>query len=148
MLILFNKATSVACFAMRRWQLFLLPHFSHSIDADTNVSAAHSLKLQRKIGWDLLWGGNPHCSLGGESSVSALLLSPVNTPAARDTSPFLWVGSVPVGTSALLWGHFQLLCQVQGHCWHPSLQNPLGASASLGRLFHPLTLVLEQQTLF
>lgn len=55
MLILFNKAISVACFAMKCWQFFLLPHFSQSIDADTNVSAAHSFKFQTKIGWDWLW---------------------------------------------------------------------------------------------
>lgn len=91
MLILFNKAISVACFARRCWQFFLLPHFSQSIDADTNVSAAHSLKLQTKIGWDLLWDGNPRHSLHGESFVSffcsLLSMSPRSAAAVRDTSP-------------------------------------------------------------
>lgn len=102
MLILFNKTISVACFAMRCWQFFLLPHFSQSIDADMNVSAAHSLKLQRKIGWDLLWDGNPRHSMDVESFVSVLLLSPINVPtlssAGRDTSPLC-------GWEMSLWGH-------------------------------------------
>lgn len=103
MLILFNKAISVACFAMRCRQFFLLPHFSQSIDADTNVSAAHSLKLQRKIGWDWLcgvaihavpWMGRALCLL----FCSPLSMSPCSAGAARDTSPSLGVGGVPVGT--------------------------------------------------
>lgn len=121
MLILFNKAISVACFAMKCWQFFLLPHFSQSIDADTNVSAAHSFKLQTKIGWDWQWGDNPQCSRGGQSSVSAPLLSPANVP----TLSSCW------GTPHLLcgWemspGDIQPCSGCRGHCWHPSLQNPL-----------------------
>lgn len=114
MLILFNKAISVACFAMRCRQFFLLPHFSQSIDADTNVSAAHSLKLQRKIGWDWLWGGNPRCSLDGESFVSALLLSPINVPmlsrCRKGYLTFSVGGRCPCGDTQPCFG-------CREHCW-------------------------------
>lgn len=145
MLILFNKAITVACFAMRCWQFFLLPHFSQSIDADMNVSAAHSLKLQRKIGWDLLWGGNPCHSLDGNIFVSALLLSPVNVPSHAQQllrgTPHLLCGCEmsPWGHPALLWSHSSRCSGCRGRCWHPSLECffhcpsilPPGASASL-----------------
>lgn len=103
MLILFNKAISVACFAMKCWQFFLLPHFSQSIDADTNVSAAHSFKLQRKIGWDWLWGGNPQCSLGGRTLCplfcSLLPMSPRSAAAEGHLTSCVG-GRCPLGTSS------------------------------------------------
>lgn len=144
MLILFNKAISVACFAMKCWQFFLLPHFSQSIDADTNVSAAHSFKLQTKIGWDWLWGDNPQCSLGGQSSVSAPLLSPANVP----TLSSCW------GTPHLLCGWEMPLGDIQpcsgcrGHCWHPSLQSPLLLLQASGISSVQPLFVLEQPTPF
>lgn len=136
MLILFNKAITVACFAMRCWQFFLLPHFSQSIDADTNVSAAHSLKLQRKIGWDLLWGGNPCHSLDGNIFVSALLLSPINVPTLSSCCKGHLTFSVgvrcPRGDIQPCSGVTSSRCSgCRGHCWHPSLETAPAASASL-----------------
>lgn len=131
MLILLNKAISVACFAMRCWQFFLLPHFSQSIDADMNVSAAHSLKLQREFVWDLLWGGNPCCILGGESSVSALLLSLPMSPRSAAAEGHLTAcvgGRCPCGDIQPSSRITSSCCSgCSGHCWHPSLQDPPAA---------------------
>lgn len=157
MLILFNKAITVACFAMRCWQFFLLPHFSQSIDADMNVSAAHSLKLQRKIGWDLLWGGNPCHSVDGNIFVSALLLSPVNVPTLSSCCEGHLTFSVGVRCPR---GDIQP-CSGVTPAAVPGAEGaagilPWSASSTFLASFHwvllhlsrPVMFVLEQQTVF
>lgn len=147
MLILFNRAITVACFAMRCWQFFLLAHFSQGIAADTNVSAAHSLKLRREIWRDLLWGGNPHHPLDGRSFVSALLLSPLDVPTLSSCCKGHLTFS---GGVRCLCGESQPRSGVTSSCsgcrgtaailpWRLP-----GVCASLGHLFHPVPFILEQ----